>query len=143
MSKMIMDFHVTVRSEECSRITCDTGAAAIIPFDATVESELFAGKTLPGAVDVQVTNSAGIRHMCAQYMFEGTDINGAACKLFVCNSGFFEPNSRPRPFQACPTFLTDSKTLGDYLHKAIFRAEGSTEDCLHIRIFDETRDEPS
>lgn len=137
MSKMIMDFRVTVRSEECSRITCATGTAAIIPFDAEVESELFTGKTLPGAADVQVTNAAGIRHMCAQYMFEGVDFNGVPCKLFVRNDGFFEPDSRPRPFHTCPTFLTDSEALGDYLHTARFRAEGvSDEECLHIRVFD-------
>lgn len=144
MSKLIMDFRVTVRSEECSRITCDTGAAAIIPFDATVESALFTGKTLPGAADVQVTNAAGIRHMCAQYMFEGTDFNGEPCKLFVCNNGFFEPNSRPHTFHTCPTFLTNSEVLGEYLHKAAFRAEGISDDeCLHIRIFDVQQDGPN
>lgn len=141
MSKAVMDFHVFVRREECSRLSCETGSAAIIPFDATVESELFTGKTLPGAADVQVTNAAGIRHMCAQYMFEGVDSDGEPCKLFVCNEGFFEPNSRPRPFHACPRFLTDSKALSAYLHQDRFRAEGVTEDdCLHIRIYDVLQD---
>lgn len=141
MSKLIMDFHVTVRREECSHLDCETGRAVIIPFDATVKSELFTGKTLPGAADVQVTNAAGIRHMCAKYMFEGVDYTGTPCKLFVCNDGFFEPNSRPRPFHACPHFMTDSCTLADYLHQEIFRAEGIQEDdCLHIRIYDVSRE---
>ena len=137
MSRLIMDFRVTVHTQLISRIRCETGEAAIIPFDAVVESELFTGKTCPGAADVQVTNASGIRHMCAQYMFEGVDFTGAPCKLFVRNDGYFEPGSRPRPFCTCPSFLTDSKALAGYLHQAIFRAEGeSDEECLHIRIFD-------
>ena len=60
-----------------------------------------------------------------------------SCKLFICNEGFFEPGSHPRPFHARPTFLTDSKALGGYLMQDRFRAEGSMEDdCLHIRIYD-------
>lgn len=141
MSKMIMDFRVTVRREECSRLNCETGRVAIIPFDATVESDLFTGKTLPGAADVQVTNAAGIRHMCAKYMFEGVDYTGVPCKLFVCNEGFFEPESRPKPFHACPRFMTDSQALTDYLHRAIFRAEGeSGDDGLHIRIYEVSKE---
>lgn len=137
MSKLILDIRVHVRQEECSRMSCGNGAAAIIPFDAEIESVLFTGKTLPGAADVQVTNAAGIRHMCAQYMFEGVDQNGEPCKLFVHNDGFFEPGGRPSPFHTCPTFLTDSKVLGEYLHRAVFRAEGMSDaECLHIRVFD-------
>ena len=140
MSKAIMDFHVYVRKEACSHLIGNTGSAAIIPFDATVESTLFTGKTLPGAADVQVTNAAGIRHMCAQYMFTGLDSTGQPCKLFICNEGFFEPGSHPRPFHARPTFLTDSKALGRYLMQDRFRAEGSMEDdCLHIRIYDDLK----
>lgn len=139
MDKLLMDFLVTVRREECSRLETATGTAAIIPFDATVDSELFTGHTLPGAADVQVTNAAGIRHMCAQYMFEGTDHTGAPCKLFVRNDGWFEPGSRPRPFRTCPTFLTDSAALAPLLHTACFRAEGCSEDDgLHIRVYQVT-----
>lgn len=135
--KMIMDFHINIHSDDISRLECKTGKATIIPFDGWVKSELFTGKLLPGAADVQFTNASGIRHMCAQYMFEGTDSSGSPCKLFVSNNGYFEPNHQPGPFQTCPTFLTDSEVLGEYLHQARFRTEGKTEeDGLHIRVYD-------
>lgn len=136
MDKLVLDFRVQVREQEISRLKTAVGAVSILPFDAEVTSPLFTGHTLPGAVDVQVTNAAGIRHMCAQYMFEGTDLTGAPCRLFVKNEGFFEPGSRPSPFHAYPTFLTDSATLAPFLQTACFRAEGIQEsDGLHIRVY--------
>ena len=136
MEKLVMDFLVHVHREEISRLQTAVGAAAILPFDAEITSPLFTGHTLPGAADVQVTNAAGIRHMCAQYMFEGVDLTGAPCRLFVKNEGFFEPGSRPSPFHTCPKFLTDSAALAPFLHAACFRAEGCQEDDgLHIRIY--------
>lgn len=133
----IMEFVVTVDRENISRLETENGKVAILPFTATVESKLFTGKTLPGAADIQVTNATGIRHMCAKYMFEGKDAEGKDCKLFVENNGFFEPGSQPRPFHACPTFLTDSKVLGDYLHSSNFRTEGhGTPEGVLIKVFD-------
>ena len=135
--KMIMDFRITVQPDLISEVECPTGKAKIIPFDGWVKSELFTGKLLPGAADVQFTNPGGIRHMCAQYMFEGTDRDGRPCRLFVSNNGYFEPGRTPKPFHTCPTFLTDSAVLGEYLHQARFRTEGKTEeDGLHIRVYD-------
>lgn len=137
MSKMIMDFHISVYREQISTMVCETGKVKILPFGGWVESDLFTGKILPGAADVQITNASGIRHMCAQYMFEGTDSTGTPCKLFVKNNGYFEPGREPKPFHTCPTMMTDSKALAPYLQQARFRAEGkSEEDGLHIRIFD-------
>lgn len=142
MRKCILDFQIEVRSDQVSELTCGIGKVKIIPFDGRVQSELFAGRLLPGAADIQITNASGIRHMCAQYMFEGVDASGTPCRLFVCNNGYFEPGHRPKPFHACPTFMTDSEALGEYLHQPRFRAEGSREeDCLHIRIFDVLREE--
>lgn len=140
--KLVFDFHVDVYRDQVSEIDIPTGRVKILPFGGTVESELFTGKILPGGADVQITNAAGIRHMCARYMFEGTDYTGAACKLFVDNNGYFEPGRTPRPFQTCPTMITDSVALAPYLHQPIFRAEGMRDDeCLHIRIYDVTAEE--
>ena len=92
---------------------------------------------MPGAADVQVTNPAGVRHMCAQYMLEGLDNTGAACHIFVENHGYFERDHRPKPFEAWPTFRTDSQALRSYLQGMHFRAEGySNEIGVDIRIFD-------
>lgn len=137
MHKLIFDFYIETFPEQTSELVCECGKVKIIPFTGWVESELFTGRMLPGAADVQRTNACGIRHMQAQYMFEGKDCAGFSCKLFVSNEGYFEPGHQPRPFHTCPTFLTDSPVLGGYLQQACFRAEGCREsDCLHIRVFD-------
>lgn len=113
------------------------GKVKIIPFTGTVEGELFQGVIMPGAADVQVTNPAGVRHMCAQYMLEGKDYTGAACHIFVENHGYFEREHRPKPFEAWPTFRTDSPVLRPYLQGMHFRAEGySNESGVDIKIFD-------
>lgn len=137
MSKLVFDFHIDIYGDKVSAMECEIGKVVIIPFGGEVKSELFTGHLLPGAADVQVTNAAGIRHMQAKYMFDGVDADGKPCKLFVNNNGFFEPDSMPNPFHACPTFMTDSKKLGAYLHQPRFRAEGCMEDDgLHIKIYD-------
>lgn len=132
-----MVFHIVIDRSKISEMKSRNGAVKIIPFGGSVESELFTGTVLPGAADIQVTNAAGVRHMCARYMFEGTDCDGVPCHLFVDNNGYFERDHRPRPFEACPTFMTDSEALAPYLHGAHFRAEGhSTEAGVDIQIYD-------
>lgn len=135
--KCIMEFIITINPEKISRMTTNNGKVTMIPFEGQVTSQLFTGKILPGGVDVQITNAAGIRHMCARYMFEGVDENGNACHLFVDNNGYFEPNSESSPFQTYPTFMTDSEVLASYLHQSRFRAEGhSAPHGVIIKIFD-------
>lgn len=135
--KMIMEFKITIDRSNLPMLTASNGMAKIIPFGGTVESELFTGKVMPGAADVQITDAAGVRHMCARYMFEGYDYTGAACHLFVDNNGYFERGHNPKPFEAHPVFMTDSKVLEEYLHGDYFRAEGySNEKGVDIRIFD-------
>lgn len=137
MSEPIMKFEILINREKVSHMTAPNGKVTIIPFTGFCESALFTGKILPGAADVQVTNAAGIRHMCAKYMFEGQDAEGRPCHLFVENNGYFEPGSRPKPFHAYPTFMTDSPSLHQKLGKAVYRAEGhSTPEGVEIRIFD-------
>lgn len=136
---MIMEFVVRLDRENISRVETPGEKVAMFPFTGYVESDLFTGRILPGAVDVQITNAAGIRHMCARYMFEGRDAQGTPCRLFVDNNGYFEPGREPAPvFHTCPVFYTDSPSLGPYLHQRRFRAEGrGTPEGVNIRIFDE------
>jgi hypothetical protein len=54
--KPIMIFKVYADNKGVSNLECPYGAVTMIPFHATVESELFTGETLPGAVDVQIEN---------------------------------------------------------------------------------------
>ncbi|MGN0998188.1 MAG: DUF3237 family protein [Faecousia sp.] len=138
MDKLIFDFQIQTNDALVSELRATNGVALMIPFGGHVESELFTGKILPGAIDIQVENAANIRHMCARYMFEGVDYTGTPCRLFVDNNGYFEPNTHNfNPFRTCPTFMTDSAALSPYLEGAHFRAEGHVkEDGLHILVFD-------
>jgi len=138
MDKLVFDFCIEIHNGRISNMEATNGRVCMIPFGGRVESDLFKGEILPGAVDVQVENAAGIRHMCARYMFEGEDYTGTKCRLFVDNNGYFEPESKNKgPFKTCPTFMTDSKALSVYLEGAHFRAEGHMkEDGLHILVFD-------
>lgn len=134
----IMIFKVYADDKEVSDLKCPFGAVTIIPFRATVESELFCGETLPGAVDVQIENAGYSRHMCAKYMFAGKDKDGNECKLFVENDSHLHPIMRNEPFfDGCPMFLTDSPVLGEYLCAPHFRSEiQGTDWGVEIRIYD-------
>lgn len=132
-----MTFHITINRDDITKLKAENGLVTFIPFGGYVDSPIFKGKVRPGAADVQVTNAAGIRHMNASYIFEGIDSNSEPCHLFVNNQGYFEPNSSPKPFHACPTFMSDSKVLNDYLSSPCFRAEGhGSEQGVDILIFD-------
>lgn len=140
--KTIMIFNITIEPEKINSFKSDCGGVTIIPFGGSVESELFTGTVLPGAADVQVVNAAGIRHMCAKYMFMGKDSAGNDCHLFVENNGYFEPNRNPSPFHAYPIFKTDSPVLSEYLHQSRFRAEGHPSAVgVDIHIIDTCADE--
>ena len=135
--KMIMQFDIVIDGADVTEMTTKNGAVVYIPFTGSVESELFCGTIRPGAADIQVVNPAGVRHMCAKYIFEGTDRTGAPCHLYVENNGYFEKGGMSMPFDATPTFWTDSDELADYLHGAHFRAEGHpAPQGVTIKIFD-------
>ena len=133
-----MIFKVYIDAKDCSEMTCPYGRVSFIPFSASVDSELFTGKTLPGACDVQVENPAGSRNMCAKYMFKGKDHAGNECHLFVENNGYLTEVMRKDPFlPAYPRFMTDSPVLGEYLCQQRFRSEvHGREGGVEIRIYD-------
>lgn len=138
MMEPIMIFKVNADPKDCSDMTCPYGDVSFIPFTATVESDLFTGKTVPGACDVQVENPAGSRNMCAKYMFKGTDSAGNDCYLFVENNGYLAEVMRNDPFfHAYPRFMTDSPIFGEYLSQQRFRLEVQSRDWgIEIRIYD-------
>lgn len=139
MDKLIMTFKIHVDQSQTSEVTGPFGGAFFIPFTGEVKSDLFSGKTLPGAADIQTENLAGSRHMCAKYLFEGQDADGNPCKLFVENNGYMNEANRQDPFfRAQPTFITDSLRLGEYLCQNRFRSEvqGTGPESLDIRIYD-------
>ena len=138
MSEPIMVFQIFADASQVSNLESRFGAVTMIPFTGKVESELFTGEILPGACDVQVENPAGSRHLCAKYMFKGTDSAGNDCLLFVENNGYLSPAMQNDPWlPACPRFITDSPALGEYLSQQRFRSEvQSVNGRLEIRIYD-------
>ncbi|MBQ0066264.1 MAG: DUF3237 family protein [Firmicutes bacterium] len=132
-----MEFNIKINKENITKLEAENGKVTVIPFTGNVESELFTGIVRPGAADVQTTDASGIRHMHAQYIFEGVNSKGEPCHLFVSNNGYFEPGSSPKPFFACPTFMSDDKELNRYLGGSHFRAEGHPSmEGVTIKIFD-------
>ncbi|MGN0273270.1 MAG: hypothetical protein ACI4DT_00595 [Chordicoccus sp.] len=144
MDKLIMTFKIFVNRDDMSAVEGPFGGAYFVPFHASVESDLFTGKTRPGACDVQTEDLAKSRHMCAKYLFEGTDMDGSPCRLYVQNDGWMNPANRNDPFfHAVPTFITDSKKLGSYLCQRRFRSEvcSTGPTSLDIRIYDTRAEE--
>ena len=134
----IMKFHIEANAEDVTDMSSPYGAVTIIPFWGWVESELFTGKILPGAADVQVENPAGSRNMCAKYIFRGKDVAGKECYLFVENNGYFDLRDKgSKVLNAWPRFITDSEALGPYLCQNRFRSEVRGEEGgLEIWIYD-------
>lgn len=137
-STPVMRFHIDADPASITELHCPHGAVSMIPFTGWVQSDLFNGEVLPGAADVQIENPAGIRNMCAKYIFRGTDFRGQDCLLFVENNGWFNGTERFDPvLYGYPTFLTDSSALGEYLSRPSFRSEIRAEESgLEIWIYD-------
>ncbi len=135
--KLILEIKVTIDPAEVSAFKGPAGEVVCIPFGGEAEGEIFRGKVRPGAVDTQRVNLAGVRHMSARYVLDGTDSAGEHCSIFIENNGWFE--SASMPFKTVPTFLTDSKTLAPYLHANKFRGEGHPrEGGVLIKLFEVT-----
>ena len=133
--KLIFQVHVEIDNTAVSFLKGPAGEVVMIPFTGTVTGELLSGKVLPGGVDTQRLNQNGVRHMSARYMLDCVDRDGAFCKVFVENEGYFE--SQSMPFKTIPTFITDSKKLAPYLHSNRFRGEGHFENGgLVIKFFE-------
>jgi hypothetical protein len=133
----ILEIAVTIRREDCTSFSTPNGKVTFLPFAGTATGDLISGTVRPGGVDVQVTDAAGVRHMCARYVIEGADNTGAPCHLYVENNAYFQRGNNPQVFEATPTFMTDSAALASYSHRAHFRAEGHpAAGGVTIKIFD-------
>jgi hypothetical protein len=143
MSAKIMTFNITIDRSQITSLETPTAKVRFIPFGGTVDSPYFRGRVMPGAADVQVTDASGVRHMCAKYIFEGTDAEGKHCRLYVENNGYFPKDAVKKDhFDATPKFITDSEYLNEILSRPVFRSEGwSHAKGVDIMIFDETKEE--
>ena len=137
--KPILEILVQTDPEGTVEFESEIGHVKMIPFNGTVQSEIFNGIVEPCGVDTQVVNAAGVRHMSARYMLTGKDSAGADAHIYVENNGWFDDSvpSAGGSFRTVPTFYTDSPALAPYLHSARFTGEGSMEpDGLHIRFYE-------
>lgn len=132
----VLEIAVSINREDCTSFETCNGKVTMIPF-AGEATGIITGTVRPGGVDVQVTDAAGVCHMCARYIIDGTDANGDPCHLYVENNAYFERGNNPMPFHATPTFMTDSPALAPYFHRAHFRAEGhGASGGVCIKVFD-------
>jgi hypothetical protein len=137
--KLILEVFVDVDFGSISQLEGDAGGVVMIPFGGTAKGGIFSGIVRPGGTDTQTVDLNGVRHMSARYMLEGTDSAGEKCLIYIENNGHF-PKDAPMPFKTVPTFRTDSKALGPYLHRYAFRGEGDAADGkLIIRFFEITQ----
>ena len=138
--KLIMQIHVSLDPSDRTELNGPGGGVLFLPFTGTVDGELFQGVVRPGAVDCQTVNLAGVRHMCARYMLEGTDRAGKPCRILVENNGWFNGDT-PDGFPTVPTFLTDSEELAPILHRNVFRGKGTRQPGgVLIQMFQVTED---
>ncbi len=79
----------------------------MIPFTGEAEGPLFRGRILPHGVDTQRRSPDGRGTLSARYMLEGTDADGAPCRIFIENQGSSEAGWRPR-------LVTDSPLLAPW-----------------------------
>jgi hypothetical protein len=121
--KLIFEVLVDIDPAQVSQLKGRAGEVVMIPFGGTVKGEVFNGRVLPGGVDTQTVDRNGVRHMSARYMLEGTDKSGEKCHIYVDNQAWLSGETA-MPFKTAPTFITDSKALGEYLHGNKFRGEG-------------------
>lgn len=134
--KCILRIHVSIDEGEKTEFTGPAGSVIFIPFTGTVEGEIFQGVVRPGGVDCQRINLAGVKHMSARYVLEGTDRAGQKCHIFVENNGWFTGDISGG-FDTVPTFLTDSAELAPYLHRNAFRGRGERcEGGVTISMFE-------
>lgn len=128
-------FEIEITTNERTSVTTEIGTVVMIPFVGEIRSELFNGHIAEGALDRQVIDVNGIKHMSARYMAKGKDAVGNDCSIYIENSGDFHIDS-PKPFLTIPHFYTDSMELAKILHHEHFRAEGHREgDVLILKIF--------
>lgn len=133
----IMEVLVETDPSGMVELHSEIGMVKMIPFKGTVKGSIFNGIVEPCGVDTQVTKQNEVRHMSARYMLTGLDQNGTPCHIYVENEGWFPSGPLPTPFKTVPTFITDSKMLGPYLHRNQFVGEGThDENGLRIRFFE-------
>ncbi|NLL04333.1 MAG: DUF3237 domain-containing protein [Clostridiaceae bacterium] len=98
-------------------------SVVMIQFTGSATGKYFTGQVLPGAIDTQIIQKHGDRHIIsARYMLEGKDYTGESCKIYIENNGYAIKEPSNVLFRTYPKIITDSKTL-DFLNKDLLAGE--------------------
>lgn len=136
-SMPILEIHVEIDPVRTVTLTGEINSVRMIPFKGTVTGPIFSGTVEPCGVDTQIINPKEVRHMSAQCMLTGTDMDGRNCHIYVENTGWLTDSARPKPFRAVLTFIADSPVLSPLRHQNQFVGEGlRDENGMCIRIYE-------
>ena len=102
MEQLIFEIKIIVT--DTAEVKGAGGTAGMVLFKGEVNSRLFVGKVLPGAVDTQIKYCGKSKTLSARYMLEGTDAQGCKCRIFIENNGT-EQNGL---IVTAPRLITDS-----------------------------------
>jgi len=104
--KQVFKIHVTLQ-KTVEMLAADHTVRMIL-FDGYCDSDSFKGKILDGGVDTQIIGADGTGTLSARYILEGTDCEGADCRLFIENAGKLASGE---PIITTPVIYTDSNAL--------------------------------
>lgn len=108
-------------------LTCDV---VMVPFTGTASGERFSGRIIGTGTDTQTIIPGKGCKLSARYMLEGTDVTGAACKIFIENESAGDGTLRPR-------IVTDSEALADWEKASLVSGITPREGGVIVRIYRE------
>ena len=119
---------IDVKCEAPVRVSGAAMDIVMIPFSGTAGGSGFLGRIIGPGVDTQKIGKDGMAFLSARYMLEGTDAEGAACRIFIENQG-----SRDTGF--APKIVTDSHALSWLETESLCaKIEGTREGVL-VRVY--------
>ncbi len=104
--KQILTIHVTLH--QTVKMISEDHTICMIHFSGHCDNEFFHGKVLEGGIDTQVIEADGHGTLSARYILEGTDCDGAECRIYIENNGKLAPNE---PIVTTPVIYTNSAAL--------------------------------
>ena len=119
---------VDVACEEALRVNGASSDVVMIPFSGTASGPLFSGRIISPGVDTQKIRKDGGIRLSARYMLEGTDPEGARCRLFIENQGNWTEGFVPK-------VVTDSPALAWLESEPLCATIDGTPRGVLIRIF--------
>lgn len=101
----------------------------MVPFSGRAYGRYFNGEIIGTGIDTQKYDiKSGEGKLSARYMLQGTDRDGAACRIFIENSQHDEQGWHP-------LIVTDSKCLAEWERLPLTASVDGTESGVLVRIF--------